>query len=121
MVLLNKREMFQGRFCALEYRLDSRTEPSSLQGRIILIVIETATADLRLLIDPRWEEFVKPEDHSYLSALWRGLKERVPIAPGSVFGQLMSLSVGPLAVRETGAALEDNPTLWNLASEFDEL
>ena len=121
MNLLQKRGEFQCRFCALGYRPDSRNESPSLEGQIILIGIESPTAGYRLLIDPRWEELVFPEDRSYFSALLQDLKERVRIDPGGLFKQLISLSVGPLVVNETGSSIEDNPRLWKLASAFEEL
>ena len=116
-----KRENLQGRFCALEYRLAGRHESSPPKGRVILIAIEAPEADLLLLIDPRWEEFVLPEDRSYLSELWADSKERVQIDPKNLFKQLITLSVGPLIVHETGTSIEHNPRLWKLASEFEEL
>jgi hypothetical protein len=93
----------------------------SPKGQIILIAIEAPKPDLHILIDLNWEEFVLPEDRSYLSALWKDFRERARTDPSGLFGQLKSLSVGPLVVHETGPSIENNPRLWKLASEFGEL
>jgi hypothetical protein len=111
----------QMQFCALAYR-GQQADPSFAAGnQIILILIYSQAAGLRLLASPDWQQTVPAWDHAYIGATFADFGVRARLAPEALLEQVSSLSVGPLVTHTCGNRLEEHAELQTLSLVFTEL
>jgi hypothetical protein len=111
----------QMQFCTVAYR-GQQADPSFAVGnQIILILIYSQAAGLRLLASPDWQQTVPAWDHAYITAILADFRERAWSAPEALLEQASSLSVGPLVTHTCGNRLEEHAELHTLSLAFTEL
>jgi hypothetical protein len=108
----------QHRFCALEYRPQSRSGLALQSGPVILLALSDAEGNSCFLVDPEFRTMVRDEDQAYIVSLLQDLPERVKQDPAALFKQLSSLGVGPLVAQAAGVDLKDHPELQERCSTF---
>ena len=105
----------------MEYRSQEFGRDSLQTSSIVLLVLEDAKGNVRLLVNPELSNLMKGRDFFYLQSLLEDFPERAKRDPAALFKQLSSLGVGPLVTRETGNSISDNPALLKLCSSFVQL
>jgi hypothetical protein len=75
----------------------------------------------RVLIDPKWPEFVSPQDREYLEAFWDDLRRMALDGADNLWKLLTDLSLGPVATCQVGFNLDDYPELQELCGSLVEL
>ncbi len=71
-----------------------------------------------MLVNPAWRKIVRLEDYDYISKLWEDFTIRAGTEPRALFGQLTSLTVGPLVTSAVGQDLSVLPELQALVKDF---
>jgi hypothetical protein len=106
------------RYCVVRYRPNSWLHPSADEGIQILFMALCGEAELSILVNPKWREFVEPRDVPYISGLLSDLRSRAILAPEDTFNHLLTLEAGRLVFAEAGEDLGESPDLLELASGF---
>ena len=108
-------------FCALSYRGQQSDQFSVAGSIVILILIYSEGAGVRLLVSPDWRQIVDPADQAYVAEILSDFRERAQSVPEALLEQVSSLSTGPLVTHTCGIRLEEYPELHARSLAFAEL
>ena|SRR5579862_5881176 len=104
------------RFCALGYRAPDEEHALSGRDSIIVVLIAFKNGDLGIRLHQNWRRLVAAEDWEYIRELIDDFKARAKSAPGALFEQAQSLSVGPIVACDVGA-----DAVLNLYERFNDV
>lgn len=107
-------------YCVLEFKPQGEFQLSKDESRIIVIISAPAEGRAIVRVHPQWRSIVPVSEHNYLQELFNEFRHRAQIAPADLMNQLLTVNVGPIAMREAGQNLEDKPSLFRLFDQFQD-
>jgi hypothetical protein len=108
-------------FCSLFYSPSPQQEPSTSGQRVLAVLLLSESGQCRVLVEPKWPDFVHPEDAAYIREILHDFKERAQVSPAQLLTQVRDLSVGPLITHAYGDNLETHPDLQRLTAKFEQI